>query len=82
MMRRAIGAIFAAALIAQPATASEQEQKEKRVCKEEKRIGSQIIRKVCRTAAEWEALTAQSREDQEAVKDFSRRSSYGSIQPQ
>lgn len=78
MLRSAVGAMLAAFLAVQPAAASEEKKTEKRICKEEARIGSKIAKKVCRTAAEWKALSEQGREDQQALKEFTRRNSYGS----
>ena len=76
-MLKAIVGICAVVLVAQPAAASEEGNKERRICKTEAKTGSHIkTRKVCRTAAEWKQL---AQDTQEAVDEAGRRSSYGTV---
>lgn len=46
-----------------PQPAAEKPVKEKKVCKSETGTGSIMPKRTCRTKAEWEALTEQSRDN-------------------
>ena len=45
-------------------------QPEKKICKRDKATGSIMARSVCRTKAEWDAITAQSKQNLENGRDL------------
>jgi len=49
--------------------------KEKKICRRETATGSIMPRSVCRTKAEWNAITAQSQSDRDRLNDMERSKS-------
>lgn len=76
MIRRAVVAMFALALVGQPAAASEQKKPEERVCKQEKKTGSQMTRKVCWTAEDWKHMTRETQQAKDAMGRMGSEGSY------
>ena len=79
MYRVALPVMFALVAMAAPAAAldnsgstAEKPVKEKRVCKSETGTGSIMPKRVCRTKAEWNALTEQSQGNLQRSQDVSR----------
>jgi hypothetical protein len=61
---RFIGLLIIASLLPVPAHATDPAKPEERkVCKREKKTGTRFTTKICKTAAEWETITEQSRRD-------------------
>lgn len=53
--------------------------KEKKICKDDSRTGSIMPKRICRTKAEWDEISARSQQDLEKVQSMDRARSVGGI---
>lgn len=76
MIRVGMAAIALAALAAPAAAQQAAPEKEKKVCKSVREIGSRIAsERVCRTRAEWDQIARETRKE---LQDYGRTASQGS----
>ncbi|RYY23108.1 MAG: hypothetical protein EOP62_21185 [Sphingomonadales bacterium] len=60
---------LAIALIALPASAQDQPDQEKQICRRIMATGSNMSKRVCHTAAEWRALNARRSGDKDTLRE-------------
>ena len=90
MYRIALPVLLAAVTVAFPASAldvaadqsqpaKEKPAKEKKVCKSDTKTGSIMPRRVCRTQAEWDEISARSQDDLDRMQSRDRARTVGGL---
>ena len=81
-MRHLITFALTGAIISSPATgtadptAQIDAPKEKKICRKDVATGSVMVKKTCRTKAEWDALAAQGRDQMEKMRGIDSNQSF------
>ena len=51
-------------------------EKEKKICRKDVVTGSVMVKKTCRTKAEWDALAAKGQDEMNRMRDIDRNRSF------